>query len=75
MREWLVIEPSWKNSAFAPESRAVGYIPRDFAEKLLGRPLEGHVWFTEEETLRMRASPMWRDELGELWSPLGFWAH
>ncbi len=38
MREWLVIESSRKASPFADfDAKKVGYIPRDEAEKLLGR--------------------------------------
>ena len=75
MREWLVIENSWKNSVFAPDSakEPIGYIPRDVAEPLLGRDLGGMVWFTREEDQKMRAHPEWRDTEPE-WSPLGFWA-
>jgi hypothetical protein len=63
MREWLVIENSRKNSVFAPDSAKVpiGYIPRDTAEKLLGRDLSGTVWFTREDGERMRKHPEWRD--------------
>jgi len=62
MREWLVIENSWKNSVFANEStKKCHYLPRDVAEQLLGRDLGGIVWFTREESERMRAHPDWRD--------------
>lgn len=63
MREWLVIENSWKNAVFAPDDakRPVGYIPRDAAEKLLGRNLGGMVWFTREESKQMRGHPEWSD--------------
>lgn len=74
MREWLVIEKSWKNSTFAPDgSKDVGYIPRDVAEPLLGRSLGGTVWFTREEGEKMRQHPEWKDVEPSL-SPLGFWA-
>lgn len=65
MREWLVIENSWKNSVFAPDSAKEpnGYIPRDAAEKLLGRDLGGMVWFTREEGEQMRLHSEWRTTL------------
>lgn len=61
MREWLVIEGSGKNGVFAPdgEKNPKGYIPRDIAEPLLGRDLGGMVWFTREESERMRGHPDW----------------
>jgi hypothetical protein len=63
MREWLVIESSMKNAVFAdPELRdKKGYIPRDAAEKLLGRSLDGTQWFTREDDKKMRGHPEWRD--------------
>lgn len=65
MTEWLVIEDSRKNAVFAPKEARTpkGYIPRDVAEQLLGRILEGTQWFTREESARMRASPEWRTSL------------
>lgn len=65
MREWFIIEDSMKNAVFAPADAALpkGYIPRDAAEKLLGRDLSGTVWFTREEGAAMRAHPEWRTEL------------
>jgi hypothetical protein len=74
MREWLVIESSRKNSVFAPDSARVpaGYIPRDEAERLLGRHLGGMVWFTKSESDRMRQHSEWMDTEPQ-WSPLGFW--
>ena len=61
-REWLVIESSWKNAVFAPPgASSIGYIPRDIAERLLGRDLSGTQWFTREESAAMHASPEWRD--------------
>lgn len=62
MREWLVIESSYKNAVFAPDDAKVprGYIPRDAAEKLLGKDLGGMVWFTREESDKMREHPEWR---------------
>jgi hypothetical protein len=75
MREWLVIENSRKNSVFADDDarKPMGYIPRDVVEPLLGKTIEGTVWFTKEDGERMRAHPEWRDtEPG--WSPLGFWS-
>ena len=71
MREWLIIEDSRKNGVFAPaESQTPkGYIPRDTAEALLGRDLGGTVWFTREESDRLRRSPEWRSSLdGDLCS-------
>lgn len=63
MREWLVIESSWKNAVFASDEdqKPRGYIPRDVAEPLLGRPLDGTVFFTREESDRMRSHAEWRD--------------
>jgi len=63
MREWLVIEHSWKNAVFGGDDakKPTGYIPRDVAEPLLGRDLGGTVWFTKEESERMRAHPEWQD--------------
>lgn len=63
MREWLVIESSGKNAVFAScaDKRPHGYIPRDEAEKLLGRDLGGTVWFTRDESAAMRAHPSWSD--------------
>lgn len=62
MREWLVIESSRKNTVFAGAEDKVprGYIPRDVAEGLLGRELGGTVWFTREESEKMRGHPEWR---------------
>lgn len=62
MREWLVIESSMKNGVFAPDEARMpkGYIPRDVAEGLLGRSLDGTQWFTREEGQLMRAHPEWR---------------
>jgi hypothetical protein len=63
MREWLIIESSGKNAVFAPDELRdrKGYIPRDAAEKLLGRKLSGTVWFTKEESDKLHAHPEWRD--------------
>lgn len=63
MREWLVIESAFKNSVFAPESAKIphGYIPRDTAERLLGRFLGGTTWFTREDSEKMRAHHEWRE--------------
>jgi len=62
MREWLVIESAWKNAVFAPDSakEPTGYIPRDVAERLLGRDLGGTIWFTSKESELMRNHPEWR---------------
>lgn len=61
MREWLVIEDSRKNTVFAPDESKIprGYIPRDAAEALLDRDLGGCVWFTQEDSEKMRAHPEW----------------
>ena len=63
MREWLVIESSMKKGVFvSDEARsAKGYIPRNTAETLLGRPLSGMQWFTREESSAMRAHREWSD--------------
>lgn len=62
MREWLVIESAWKNAVFASVTKQPnGYIPRDVAEQLLGRDLGGTVWFTKDESERMRGHPEWSD--------------
>lgn len=63
MREWLVIESAYKNCVFAPDDAKEphGYIPRDSAEKLLGRDLGGTVWFTREDSSLMRSHPEWRE--------------
>lgn len=65
MREWLVIENSWKNGVFADDDakKPRGYIPRDVAEPLLGRVIEDGraTWFTKEEGEKMRSHPLWRD--------------
>lgn len=61
-REWLVIEDSRKRAVFAPpEAQRRGYIPRDVAEKLLGRSMSGTQWFSRDESAKMRAHPEWRD--------------
>jgi hypothetical protein len=64
-REWLVIEDSRKCGVFSPAEANMtkGYIPRDVAEALLGRSMEGTQWFTKEDTAKMRAHPEWRDKL------------
>lgn len=66
MREWLVIESSASYGVFASDEmiakRISGYIPRDSAEKLLGRSLgDRNDWFRAEEGEKMRAHPEWRD--------------
>lgn len=63
MREWLVIESAYKHAVFAAddERERTGYIPRDVAEPLLGRDLGGTVWFTKEESAKMREHAEWRD--------------
>lgn len=63
MREWLVIESSAKHMVFATDEQRAkkGYIPREEAEKLLGRDLGGTVWFTKDESAAMRSHPEWRD--------------
>ena len=64
MREWLVIENSRAYGVFAPDNmkKIMGYIPRDVVEPLLGRNMEGTIWFTKDEGELMRKHPMWRDE-------------
>ncbi len=61
MREWLVIEDSRANSLFAPEEakKPKGYIPRDVAEVLLGRSMDGTQWFSTEECASLRSHPEW----------------
>ena len=63
-REWLVIESSMKHAVFASDKdrNRTSYIPRDAAEKLLGRDLGGTVWFTREESAAMREHSEWRNE-------------
>ena len=62
-REWLVIESSMKNAVFVSDKVRLqkGYIPRDVAEQLLGRDLGGLVWFTREESQKMRGHPAWTE--------------
>jgi hypothetical protein len=62
-REWLVIESSVKHAVFAPdeEQKRKGYIPRDVAERLLGRNLGDVVWFTREDSKKLREHREWRD--------------
>jgi hypothetical protein len=62
VREWLIIEDSRKNSVFAPAETQIpkGYIPRDVAERLLGRDLGRNQWFTREESNLMRSHPEWK---------------
>lgn len=69
MREWLVIEDSRKNGVFAPEGvdKPKGFIPRDVAERVLGRRLDGTQWFTREESDVMRAQPEWTATLDVPW--------
>lgn len=68
MREWLVIEDSRKNAVFAPEeAKAVkGFIPRDVAERILGRRMDGNQWFTREESDLMRAHPEWTTNIDDV---------
>lgn len=63
MREWLVIEDSAKYMVFATDAQRnrKGYIPRDIAEKLLGREISGTTFFRRDEGEKMRAHPEWRD--------------
>lgn len=65
MREWLIIESSMKNGVFAPEeaSKPKGFIPRDVAERILGRRLDGTQWFTREESELMRTQAEWTTDL------------
>jgi len=48
---------------FAPDDAKVpaGYIPRAAAEKLLGRDLGGTVWFSRDQSERMKNHPEWQD--------------
>lgn len=64
-REWLVIESAKARAVFRDDrdNEPTGYIPRDVAEQLLGRSMEGRVWFSREESEKMRAHPEWRNEL------------
>lgn len=60
-REWLVIESAYKHAAFF-DPKALppdGCIPRDVAEKLLGRVLGGDdcQWFSREESDLIRSHP------------------
>lgn len=74
MREWLVIESAYSKCLFYNDDKEPkGYIPRDAAERLLGRDLGGMVWFTREESQRMREHPEWRDKEPPH-SPLWYWA-
>ena len=62
MREWLVIENSMKNAVFAPpDADKKGYIPRDIAERILGRDLSGTQWFSREDSEAMHSHSEWRD--------------
>jgi hypothetical protein len=63
MREWFVIERTAGRSVFASDElrNEKGYIPRDVVEALLGKPMDGTVWFSREESEKMRAHPEWRD--------------
>ena len=61
MREWLVIESTTKRAVFGDSQAPDHYIPRDVAEKLLGRDLGGNCWFSREESEKMKAHPEWRD--------------
>jgi hypothetical protein len=67
-REWLVIESSMKHAVFSPEDarQPRGYIPRDAAEHVIGRNMDGVQWFTAEESEAMRCHPEWRNEHPEL---------
>lgn len=73
MREWLVIEDSRKHGVFAPEGsqKPRGFIPRDVAERILGRRLDGTQWFTSEESALMRAQPEWTTDMDALDNTLG----
>jgi hypothetical protein len=62
-REWLVVENSHAYSVFAPDGakKIRGYIPRDAAEQITGRNIEGDYWFSKDEGDRMCAHPEWRE--------------
>ena len=64
-REWLVIEDSRKNGVFAPQEAQYprGYIPRDAAEQVLGRSMDGFQWFSREEAEKLRSHPEWKNTL------------
>lgn len=65
LREWLVIESSMSKGVFISEEERTrkGYIPRDVAEAILGRSMEGTQWFTREESEVLRRHPEWRDTI------------
>jgi hypothetical protein len=65
LREWFVIEDSRKHSVFAPDEtkRPRGYVPRDAAERLLGRDLGTPTWFTRDESDALRTLPEWTETL------------
>lgn len=61
MSEWLVIESGYGRAVFRDQEYPTHYIPRDVAEKLLGRDLSGNAWFSREEGEKMKSHPEWRD--------------
>ena len=63
MREWLVIELTRGRGVFAEDAEREwkGYIPRDAAEAILGRSMDGTVWFNSDESEKLHAHPEWRD--------------
>jgi hypothetical protein len=65
MREWLVIEKTAGKGVFASEEQreAKGYIPRDVAEAICGRSMDGLQFFSREESAAMHAHPEWKDSL------------
>lgn len=68
-REYLVIEDAARRMVFPPRTiKTSGYIPRDVAEELLGRSLEGPQWFTADESEKMRAHSEWLDEWPTEWN-------
>jgi hypothetical protein len=81
MREWLVIECSYKRAVFPPKDAEdhEGYIPRDVVEGELGIRIDGDgrtTWFTREDGERMRAHPEWRKDPPpgpNIHPALGFW--
>ena len=81
MREWLVIESSYKNAVFAPDSakEPSGYIPRDVVESDLGIRIEPDgrcTWFTREDGEKMRVHSEWRTTLPPnrtKWQRVGKW--
>ena len=61
-REWFVIENIMAYGVFGSDlPKVLGYIPRDVAEAICGRTLNGGIWFTREQSEQMRQHPEWSD--------------